>query len=139
MKQMSRGSLSLSWYIDELEAHSSSKLVENSWCLIWFSFMTRARKNFKPRESKLVCSVLSCVSERFLICCLRNSTVSFVFLLCKFFFQVLRLRFLTVRVLLFLPSLETETREGCDSLCLFSFSFIFDIIFSELIYLVLDT
>ena len=32
--------------------------------------------NFKPRESKLICSVVNCVSERFLMCCLHNSIVS---------------------------------------------------------------
>ena len=35
--------------------------------------------NFNPRESKLICSVVNCVSERFLICCLRNSIVSLDF------------------------------------------------------------
>ena len=35
--------------------------------------------NFKPRESKLICSVVNRVSERFLMCCLRNSIVSLDF------------------------------------------------------------
>ena len=49
---------------------------EISWRLIWFSFMTGVGMNFKLRESKLICSAVNCVSERFLMCCLRNSIVS---------------------------------------------------------------
>ena len=38
-----------------------------------FSLMTGVGVNFKPWDSKVVCSFVSGVSDRFLICCLNDS------------------------------------------------------------------
>ena len=53
---------------------SSGKFPEvikkSSWRLIVFSLVTGAGMNFKPRDSKVICSS---VFHRVLICCLRDS------------------------------------------------------------------
>ena len=48
--------------------------------------------NLSPLESKFICSFVSCSFERFLICCLRDSTAQrnrflFAFLFRSFFFR----------------------------------------------------
>ena len=37
------------------------------------SLVTGVGMNFKPRDSKVICSFVSGVSDRFLICCLRDT------------------------------------------------------------------
>lgn len=97
---------------------------------MWFSFMTGIGMNFKPLESKLIWSVVSFISERFLMCCLR------VFL-CLKFFGVFLLWFLIVHVWFFLlfsfPLLEAE--KTYFSLCLFSTLVCFDIISENVLIL----
>ena len=49
------------------KAHSSGKLTESlsSWHLIMSSLVTGVGMNFKPRDSKLICSSLSCAFDWF--------------------------------------------------------------------------
>ena len=43
--------------------------------LIKPSFVAGVGMNFNPLDNRLICSSVSCLSERFLICCLRDSIV----------------------------------------------------------------
>lgn len=83
--------LSILAMINVLKGHHSSKLSESSWCIIWFSLMTGGGMNFKPREGKFICSAVNCVTERFLMFCLRNSIVSLDFFCFKLCFHTLGL------------------------------------------------
>ena len=60
------GSFSFPWKI------FCSRIRLANW-LIGFSFVTGAGINFRPRDSKVICSSVSCSFDRFLIYCLRDS------------------------------------------------------------------
>ena len=65
-----------------------------------FSLVAGVSMNLSHLESKFICSFVSCSFERFLICCLRDSTAQRNRFLFAFLFRSFYFRFLTVDVLL---------------------------------------
>ena len=58
-----------------LEAHSSCEKVKGL-LLIRPSFVVGVGMNFRPLDNRIICSSVSCLSDRFLICCLKAVFVS---------------------------------------------------------------
>ena len=68
-----------------------------------FSLVAGVGMNLSLLERKFICSFVSCSFERFLICCLRDSTAQrnrflFAFLFRSFFFRFLTLDVLLLRI-----------------------------------------
>ena len=102
----------------------------SSFYRIWFSFVTGVGINFNPLESNLVWSGVHGKSVRFLMCLLLDFVFSiFLFRLLNLL-RLLRFWFSSLRFLTnFPPSmsrLDTEKRQGYDSLTLFWTFFISD-------------
>ena len=89
------GSLSLLWnmYLWRILLVNWLRSL-SSWRLIMFSFVTRVGMNFKPRDSKVICSSVSCKFDRFLICWLR-----YLMLFRKPFLSLIFLRSILLRLL----------------------------------------